>query len=388
MSADQPAALVTDASQRVALHVIRALGRKGVSVHAVEVEGWSGEPMGFVSRYAAHTSLIPAWGDTSEDWLRGLLAAGQPGDVLLPCCLNTILRVLAHREALEGKYRIVLAPEATLRRVNNKAELWKMAQGLGLPLPATYHVRDLSEVRDLTGSLEYPVIVKFRHDEDLYLPGAARYRRADSPEALIAAWQHLHAVQPEPLIQQFIDGPGYGFEALYGPKGGFLAGFAHRRLVEFPPGGGPSAVCRTAHDSRLVELGRRLLDGVGWQGVAMVEFKKSVADGEFYLLEVNPRFWGSLPLSEAAGVNFPHLLYLAAIGEPSYGPERSADVTMRLLPTCLASVLQSFRAKPWAVRRWLGSARYLFDPRVREGLVSCDDLRPVRAYLRQRARGV
>ena len=39
----------------------------------------------------------------------------------------------------------------------------------------------------------------------------------------------------------------------------------------------------------------------------MVEFKKDTRDGQFKLMEINPKFWGSLDLAIAAGVDFPYL---------------------------------------------------------------------------------
>ena len=46
-----------------------------------------------------------------------------------------------------------------------------------------------------------------------------------------------------------------------------------------------------------------------YTGVAMVEFKVNAKTGEFVLIEINGRFWGSLPLAVAAGANFPLWLY-------------------------------------------------------------------------------
>jgi predicted ATP-grasp superfamily ATP-dependent carboligase len=46
----------------------------------------------------------------------------------------------------------------------------------------------------------------------------------------------------------------------------------------------------------------------------MVEFKIDSRDGTAKLLEVNPRFWGSLALAINTGVNFPYLLTLLALG--------------------------------------------------------------------------
>jgi predicted ATP-grasp superfamily ATP-dependent carboligase len=45
----------------------------------------------------------------------------------------------------------------------------------------------------------------------------------------------------------------------------------------------------------------------------MVEFKKDIRDGEYKLMEINPKFWGSLDLSIACGVNFPKLLVEMAL---------------------------------------------------------------------------
>ena len=38
-----------------------------------------------------------------------------------------------------------------------------------------------------------------------------------------------------------------------------------------------------------------------------MEMKRDDRDGEYRLMEINPKFWGSLELSIAAGINFPLL---------------------------------------------------------------------------------
>jgi biotin carboxylase len=60
-------------------------------------------------------------------------------------------------------------------------------------------------------------------------------------------------------------------------------------------------------------LGIKLLKALNWYGVAMVEFKMDPRDGKLKFLEINPRFWGSLPLAIASGVDFPYLLYRMAM---------------------------------------------------------------------------
>jgi predicted ATP-grasp superfamily ATP-dependent carboligase len=85
---------------------------------------------------------------------------------------------------------------------------------------------------------------------------------------------------------------------------------------EIPPSGGVS-VCREsiAPPPSLVIAGTRLLEALDWQGVAMVECKYDPRSDRYYVMEINPRFWGSLQLAIDAGVDFPALLVACALGD-------------------------------------------------------------------------
>ena len=59
---------------------------------------------------------------------------------------------------------------------------------------------------------------------------------------------------------------------------------------------------------QLLDASSRLIKALNWSGVAMVEFKLNPDSGEFCLMEINGRFWGSLPLAVTAGADFPSML--------------------------------------------------------------------------------
>ncbi len=93
--------------------------------------------------------------------------------------------------------------------------------------------------------------------------------------------------------------------------------FGHRRLRERPPWGGVSVLSESVSvDPVAAGFATRLLDAIGWEGVAMVEFKLDDRDGLPKLMEINGRFWGSLQLAIDAGVNFPEVLLRAISGQP------------------------------------------------------------------------
>ena len=54
---------------------------------------------------------------------------------------------------------------------------------------------------------------------------------------------------------------------------------------------------------------------LNYSGVAHVDLRFDQNDGEFKVIEVNTRFWGSLDASLFAGVNFPYLYALVSLNE-------------------------------------------------------------------------
>jgi len=79
---------------------------------------------------------------------------------------------------------------------------------------------------------------------------------------------------------------------------------------------------------RLAAAGTRLLTELDWEGVAMVECKHDALNDRYYVIEINPRFWGSLQLAIDAGVDFPALLVECSLGR-SPRPVTSYGVGIR-----------------------------------------------------------
>jgi predicted ATP-grasp superfamily ATP-dependent carboligase len=381
-------AIVTDAAERVGLHVIRALGRAGIEVVATEISDRAAICPGFSSCYTQQSELLPLWERPAEDWVERLLQIGHEGDVLVPACYNSLARAVRHWQHLAPVYRAVLPSWEALQTANDKWSLYQFAADVEVRTPETWRPQDEAELEALAEQIDYPVILKFRNDDGIFLRPSERYLRADSASTLREAWRLFHDRQAHPIIQQYISGDGYGFEALYDNDGTAVAAFQHRRIVECPPEGGPSALSESVRLDELEQLGRRLLDGLGWQGVAMVEFRRCSRTGDLYLLEINPRFWGSLPLSEAAGVSFPELYYRCARGEAVRAEDYQTGLRSRLLPTYIISSALSMGRGNGGFMRGCRQIANLLDPRVHEGLMSLDDPRGSVAYLRRSLREI
>jgi protein-tyrosine-phosphatase len=131
---------------------------------------------------------------------------------------------------------------------------------------------------------------------------------AHDPEQLVALAKSALPSGPV-IVQEYFRGAGVGVELL-ADHGEVVYAFQHKRLHELPLTGGGSCLRESvAVHPMLLEHSKKLIAATKWHGVAMVEFKLDEATDECRLMEVNGRFWGSLPLAVAAGADFPYLLY-------------------------------------------------------------------------------
>lgn len=362
--------VVTDASQRVALCVVRALGEAGYKLDVVEQKRFANAPICFYSRYITRRHVLPSIDEGQDAFLEGLRYLCKGIDILLPISINTLLCVLKHREMFESQgVRIPFVSYQQLHQANKKDIVIKMANSIGIPVPKTYNVSDSDQLSDLSGDL--PLVIKLRDDEGLYLAPGKRYKVVRTLEELKSWYHHFSALKAFPIVQEYVQGAGYGCSALF-EMGRPRVLFCHKRLHEYPPSGGPSSLCCSVYSPQMQQYTVKLLEGLKWHGIAMVEFRRD-QDGTFKLMELNPRFWGSLPLAILAGINFPLLLCKMAMGQEfDHNPSYREGVRLRFISMEIASAL-ALRSP-----RRLVSSILSRDP---DGVFRRDDPRPALVHL-------
>jgi carbamoyl-phosphate synthase large subunit len=106
------------------------------------------------------------------------------------------------------------------------------------------------------------------------------------------------------LVQEYLPGEEYSVDVYVRGDGRVIAAVPRERMKT---DSGIAVTARTVDVPEVIEAARRVAQEIGVRYVANVQFKRA-ADGIFKLLEVNPRFPGTLPLTTAAGVDMPKLL--------------------------------------------------------------------------------
>ncbi len=320
-----PCILVTDGESRAALAAVRSLGASGYSVHVASSDPGS---IAGGSRFSVDEHLVPDASDRPDEWAESILriAARIGADLLLPVTEVSIGSAFA--TGLTDRLSTVCPARDAYEQAVDKHGLVERALRIGLDVPAGCLIEHPSELTELPTGFEYPVVLKPRRSrfvrDGRWVTGDVR---------IVAGPEELRAAAAEPgmaegaLLQTFV--PGHG-EAIFvaAQAGEVVASFAHRRLREKPPRGGVSVLRESiAPDPKLLRGSSRLVAELGFTGVAMVEFRRST-DGRAFLMEINPRLWGSVQLAIDAGVDFP------AIQVALHRGERVPPVEPRLAVRC------------------------------------------------------
>jgi len=291
---------------RKALCVIRTLGRAGIQF-TVASDAFKGGP--FHSRFASKRVHLPHPAAGQDDYLAALnvILGGQNFDVVLPTGDYTTLAMSQIQHQLKGPIGLPVPPRESAEICKDKQATTELAASLGLSVPESFCPNDQGELESRAASLAYPCVIKPRTSA-----GAVGMDVVGSRRELIEAYAALPQSSDEvydfsrPLVQEFIPGQVHEVCALFN-RGEPRALLTQRRLLKYPAAGGAGIYNETTDEPDLKEMAVTLLRALKWHGPAQVEFQRDGRTGQPYFLEINGRFWGTLNLSVAAGMNFPVL---------------------------------------------------------------------------------
>lgn len=294
--------LVLGDDTRAFLAVIRSLGRGGAEVHVA----WH-DPRGPAvrSRYVRKAHRLPPCEDARAAWLKPFqeLLAAERFDLVMPCTDPALAALQAHRRELAAFGKIYLLSDEAFEVTSCKFKTAELARSLGVPVARELIVHSAAQAAQIRSLFELPVVLKPRTSFQPGTQGKRKVRKAYAWDDLDRCLGEMLPQGPVSVQENFI-GKGVGVELLM-HEGRPLLAFQHLRLHEPMLGGGSSYRKGQAVDRALLDASVRLLSKLGYTGVAMVEFKVDPASGRWILMEINGRFWGSLPLAVASGADFP-----------------------------------------------------------------------------------
>jgi predicted ATP-grasp superfamily ATP-dependent carboligase len=387
----RPRVLIANVSSQIGLTMIRELARHGVEVH-----GLTDDPhgIGCYSRYLAG-SVMRERGEALVGQVRAMATRLTPC-VVMAISEPDICLLNAHRREL-ADVPLLIPDEARMAIVLDKVRTRVVAQDVGIRVPRVWDVSSLAELARV--DVAFPVVLKWARP----LAMLPKLRQAGLPldkfkycydrAELEAYLRPFETVGELPVIAEYCPGHGLGL-SFFMRHGEALLSFQHRRLHEWPPEGGFSTLCEgvpLTNHTELREQSIDLLRRIGWEGPAMVEYRHDPITGQSWLMEINGRLWGSLPLASHSGAEFAWMMYaVLGLKDESVRCRVRTDLRCRSLVTearwLLRVVFAPRRIQDRSLRfsrlreivAWIGM---FFDPRIRYFVFSPDDPVPALADL-------
>ena len=299
-----------------ALSVARSLGRLGVAVYLLNHSA-------NVVQYSRYCKLLPVSGgkDAWAEFLLGPSAAALHGSLLLTCSDDGIQLLAEHRAALSGRFVIDLMNVEAQRLMLNKLSTYEAATAAGVPTPKYWLAsgENGDELDTVLSEAVFPLIVKPRFSHVCESVTGVKLIVAKDRTELAEGVKAILATGTETLIVELIPGLDdqlCSYFTYLDEETRPLFHFTKRIIRRYPLLRGTACYHITDDIPELAELGLRLFQHVGLQGLANVEFKHDVRDGQFKLIECNARFTASNCLVAASGIDLGVFVYNRLTGRP------------------------------------------------------------------------
>ena len=314
-------ALVLGHDSRSALAVIRSLGSSEIDL---DIGTFSKSTICKYSRYVKRIHLLPNPFENAAKMVSYLshLLRQRDYSLLIPTSDEYLVPIMRNLELFHSIDSFAIPSRSAFKMANEKKETLRLAKENDVPHPHSITIANSSEITSHLANLSYPIIVKPNSSKVLIEDQlvSLKVHQAESENQLMTILDAIAGFAPV-LVQEYVSGIGIGQEFL-SDKGKILAAFQHERVHEPERGGGSSYRRSAKLDRELFTYSGKIIQALNWSGVIMVEYKWNPETNEKYLMEVNGRFWGSLPLAIHSGVNFPRLLFDSMVDRKMVSPPK------------------------------------------------------------------
>lgn len=361
------------------LAVMRSLGRLGVPVFCLDPDGTAASTASRYCREAFSWDLRAAEPERSIEFLATIAqrVGGRPILIAVNDDPGAIF-MAEHAGTLARWYRLQHPSAALATALSNKESMFHLCRRHGVPTPGALFPKTRAEVEDAIGAIEFPIVLKGIDTELQARRRGTRMAIVHDGEQLLERYDALEdPSSPNLMLQEYIPG---GPESIWMFNGYFdadsrcLVGFTGRKLRQCPVRTGATSLGVCAPNEIVEQLVVDFMKAVGYRGALDLGFRYDSRDGQYKLLDVNPRIGSTFRLFvDDNNLDVARALHLDLTGRPvTPGTYREGRKWIDEYADLISSY-QYMREGDLRIRDWLRSFQG-----VEEGqLLARDDLRPV-----------
>ncbi len=293
---------------RSTLAVVRSLGRRGISVHL----GVSYVTLSVTrSKYVRRVIVLPSEKHHRSAWLQTLLKIVEETSysLLIPTTEGVALPVIEDQKVIEPFVRLAVPSFSLFEETFDKRKTVELAKASNVPFPKTAIIETEQMLEEILGKATFPLVIKpafskkTTKENQVGLSVSVAKTKEEARELALVRLRQVPV-----LFQEYVAGVGVGQEFLC-DNGKILLSFQHERVREQSGSGGSTYRVSASLHPGMLEASKKMLEKINWTGVVMVEYRWNKDTDSFFLIEINGRLWGSLPLPVALSVDFPYAMY-------------------------------------------------------------------------------
>jgi predicted ATP-grasp superfamily ATP-dependent carboligase len=244
--------------------------------------------------------------------------------VLIPSNDHAVYTISKHKKKLQQYFKVITPGLDIINKIYDKLQLIELGKKLNIPVPVTQSLKSTDE--QLSEQLIFPVITKGRNGLSFYQSISKKALLADDEKQLR---KQLKQIKNNYFIdgsftQELIPFKGnnktISFTA-FCENGEIKAHWSGEKLREHPIQFGTATFTKSTYVKECHEQSIPLLRELKYTGVCEVEYLQDPRDGEYKLIEINPRTWLWVELAKACGVNYAKMIYNHVNGIPNHYPE-------------------------------------------------------------------
>lgn len=284
------------------------------------------------SRYCDQGVVVPPAEEDRDKHAAAVLRAIERfrPDVVLPVGHLTVEILDEIRDEIPDGVAYRLPPSDALATAFDKGDTAAVAESVGIRTPEEYGRLPTGPDADPdldASDLSYPVFLKAEKEA-----GRNIVSKVESEDELWEAYEELRHREEggDIIVQEYVAGDGHTYAiGLLFDDGTPELQFGQEEVRSIPREGGTGTRVRILRDEELAAQSKALLEALDWNGVALVEYKRA-ENGEWVLMEINPKFWASYALASRYGYRFASTLVADSLGLPraSFDGGQSPDGEM------------------------------------------------------------
>ncbi|SIN69449.1 carboxylate--amine ligase [Algoriphagus halophilus] len=298
--------LIPDGDEANALSVVRCLAEvKNIQVFVISEHKYA--PIRF-SRYVKKFIHLP-FGD-NENYLAGIIEAIKKtkADVLLPVGVRAVRLIIEKKETFAKVIANINTPE--IHSFDIADDKWLLSRWLkenNIAHPETLLFSPGDNLEEVISKISFPIIVKPRVGWGG--KGIEIFENNDQFEEWYSGFDH----KMDLIVQDYIK--GYDIDcSLLGKQGEILA-YTIQRSIKYSADYPWPYGLEFKNQEEILAIVEDLVEKFNWSGIVHIDLRYDEVEKRANLIEMNPRFWASVTASIFAGVNFPYLACLTALGE-------------------------------------------------------------------------